>query len=484
MKHVELINQFREGLNEVSREVEISTAMSHFDINLICENLFCGLFKELYDLPALRNLNEDERKNYPGIDLADDESRTAIQVTSDKTLDKVKDTIRKVRTYKLYEKYDRILIYCLTTKQGSYSQDSIDKECGDDLKLSASDDILDYRDLATKASNAEPQRLKKAVDVLGSYLRGCDVGLAEKDFDPPVEPQETLLINLVELYIPSKLYIAEVKTDILKGKSGKKVLNQRKSVGAVSRDMGVPLPSGYEVSSGRLITFFDLEESKNPFAHLIEDGTAEYLEPSEFYGIDDGHERTFKSLLRLSLQQMLYKYHVLWQHYEGMFIFLPAYDGQNVRSESWYGKKQSSRTVFERKYKTNKPDEVFQVKHFAFSVNFLLLDSGWYISLTPDWFFSWGDNYRRSPYGDKPLSGLKRLEKNKSIRDQFRFLAAWIKDADQADLFSDTADKAPNMTFGNIVEAKGGRFLNESLWEPLESSSSEEGIQGSFIDDH
>lgn len=95
-----------------------------------------------------------------------------------------------------------------------------------------------------------------------------------------------------------------------------------------------------------------------------------------------------------------------------------------------------------------------------------------------------GDEYRRSPYSDKPLSGLKRLEKNKSIRDQFRFLAAWLKDVDQADLFSDTAVKAPNITFGNILETKGGRHLNESLWEPLESSNSEVGAQVSLIDDY
>jgi len=484
LKQVELINQFREGLNEVSREVEISSAMSNYDINLICENLFCGIFKELYDLPTLRNLNEDERRNFPGIDLADDEKRVAIQVTSDKSLDKVKDTIKKVRVHKLYHKYDRFIIYCLTTKQGSYSQDSIDKECGDDLKFSVSNDILDYKDMAAKATNAEPQRLKKVVDILGSYQRGCDVGLAAQDFDPPVDPPETLLVNLVELYLPSKLYIAEVKEDFLKGKSGKNLRNQRKAVGETSREIGKPLPSGYEVSSSKLITFFDLEDSNNPFSHIIEDGTAEYLYPSDFHEIDDSHERIFKSLLRFSLQQMLYKHHVMWKFNEGIFIFLPAHDKQNVRRESWFGNRQSSRTVFEKKFKTNKPNDVLQTKHFAFSVNFLLIDGEWYIALTPDWFFSWGSEYRRSPYADKILSGLKRLEKNRSICDQFRFLASWLKDINQTDLFSKLVENTPNMTFGNIVKIEGGRFLNEILWEPLRSPTSEEDLQGSFMDDY
>ena len=390
MKQLELINQFREGLAEVSKEVEMSSAMSLYDINVICENLFCGIFRELYGFSGLRNLNEGEKKNYPGIDLADEQNRVAIQVTSDKTLEKVKDTIKKIRAHKLYEKYDRFIVYCLINKQGSYSQDSIDKECGGLLEFRVSQDIIDYKDLATKAANAEPLALKTAVDILGSYQRGCDVGLAAQDFDPPFSPPETLLTNLVELYLPTKLYIAEIKDDILKGKSGRQFRNQRKAVGDASRALGRPLPSAYEVSSGRIITIFDIECSNNPFSHVVEDGTAEYLHPSDYHEIDESHERIFKSLLRFSLQQMLYKHRVMWQFHERLFIFLPANDKQNVRAETWFGKKQSTRTVFERKFKTNKPSEILQIKHFAFSVDFLFLDGGWYISLTPDWFFSWG----------------------------------------------------------------------------------------------
>ena len=46
--------------------------MDHFDINKICEDVFCTIFKEIYGFENLRNLNEDEGKNFPGIDLADD----------------------------------------------------------------------------------------------------------------------------------------------------------------------------------------------------------------------------------------------------------------------------------------------------------------------------------------------------------------------------------------------------------------------------
>lgn len=482
MKQSELINQFRESLAAVSREVEISTAMSHFDINLICENLFCGLFKELHNLPNLRNLNADEKKNYPGIDLADDSARVAIQVTSDKTLEKIKETIKKIVSERLYERYDRFYVYCLTQRQDSYSQASIDKECDGKLSFDAKADVLDYRHLATKAANVEPAALKKVVDILGAYQRGCDVGLAEQDFDPPVKPEETLSTNLVELYLPSNLYIADVRPEFLTGESGRAVRNQRKSVAEKFRNLGRPLPSDFEVSAGKLITFRDLENSNGPFAEVIEDGTAEPLGPDEYVKIDENHERVFKSLLRLCLQQKLYKHRVQWQFKDNVFIFLPRKDSDNTRSESWIGQKKSTRTVFEKKFKRDKPAEIFQVKHFAFSVNFLLIEGGWYMSITPDWFFSWGNDYHRSPYGDKPLSGLKRLEKNRSIFDQFRFLSAWLRDIDEEDLFSSTSKSAPSITFGKALELKGGRYLNEGLWEPLKSLDGEDVGQGSFIE--
>ncbi len=481
MKHQELINKFREDLSSVVREVEISAAMSHFDINLVCENLVCGLFRELFDLRQLRNLNGTEQKNFPGIDLADDEARVAIQVTSDKSLVKVKETLDTFMKNGLADKYDRVLIYCLKEKQSSYSQESIDKVHKSKFQFDVKRDILDFRDIASRAASAEPKTLKACVEILGSYLRGCDVGLAAEDFDPPKVPPETISTNLVELYLPVRLYIAEVKSEIISTRSGSRVQNQRTSVAAYSRKMEKPLPSGFEVSSTRLITFHNLIETNNPYSHLLEDGTAEELNPVDYYEVDVGHERVFKSLLRLSLQEKIFHHRVIWQYKENVFIFLPMSKDLDTRKVSWMGLKKSNRTVFERKYYRNDAEKIFQVKHFSFSVEFLLLDTGWYVSITPDWFFSWGDNYERSVYGDKPLSGLKKMEKNRSLYDQFRFLASWLKDIDQDDLFKLDSDNSSSISFGEILELEGGRHLNEELWAPLVSLENDDSKQSTLI---
>lgn len=477
MKHVIIIDQFREELTKVSQEVEISVAMGHFDINKICEDVFCGIFKELYGFKKLRNLNEDEKKNFPGIDLADDDARVAIQVTSDKSLEKIKDSIGKIIKHKLHEKYDRIIFYILTHKQGSYSKESISKVCEEKIAFDIGSDILDFTDLATKAASATPKALKSAVDILGAYTRGCDVGLAEQDFDPPEEPAEILAANMLELYFPQTLYIAELLPEVF---DGKKVRNQRKQVGTYVRSLERSVPSDYEVSGGRLITFHNLEDQNNPFEFLIDEGTVEPFQPSDYYSIDEDHERVFKSLLRFGLQQKLYRNRVLWKHEEGLFIFLPLDDSDNTRTESWVGQKKATRTVFERKFNRNDSKKVLSTRHFAFSLSFLTVANEWYVAITPDWFFSYGEGYRQSSFGDKLLSGLKRMEKNRSVFDQFRFLCSWLRDLDSDDLFSENADTSPQITFGQILEFGGGRFLNEDLWEPLVVMDEDDSDQGKF----
>ncbi|ANK83180.1 MAG: hypothetical protein TEF_00005 [Rhizobiales bacterium NRL2] len=467
MKHVELINQFREELAKLANEVRSSVAMGHFDINKICEDVVCGLFRELYGFEKLRNLNDDEKQNFPGIDLADDEGRIAIQVTSDKSLDKVKDTLQKVIDHGLHEKYDRVIIYNLATKQGSYGESAISGICGDHLKFDIRTDILDSRDVSTRAANAEPRKLKAALEILLAYMRGVDVGLADEDFDPPSAPEEILGTNLVELYFPSKLFIAEILPEVLKGKKGRNVKNHRKGVKDFSRENSRSIPSDFEASGGRLITFHDLDSHDCPFRYLIDEGTIEEFAPRDYFEIDQDHERIFKSLLRFTLQQKLFKQDVIWKHQEGKFIFLPRNVGQKRRSEQWTGQKTSSRMVYERKFKTANKDEVLSTRHLAFSVDFLQVAGGWYVALTPDWYFSYGNDYRRSFYGDRLLSGLKRMEKNRSVYDQFRFLASWLENIDRQDLFSEEASNLPSVSFASPLKLSGGRSLDEQLWEPL-----------------
>ncbi|MEB3214991.1 MAG: SMEK domain-containing protein [Nostocales cyanobacterium 94392] len=108
-------------------DIKAATAMQQTDINKVSENVVRSMFAEVYGYKNLKNLNYTEGSNFPGIDLADETARVAFQITSTHTLDKIKHTLTKFIEYKLYEKYDRLIIYILTEKQNSYSDKEINK---------------------------------------------------------------------------------------------------------------------------------------------------------------------------------------------------------------------------------------------------------------------------------------------------------------------------------------------------------------------
>ena len=101
MKILDLQNEFRELAAQFRNEVEAASAMGHFDTHKVAENVICGLLRELCDWPDLHNLNT-EQANFPGIDLADDNARVAIQVTATADIAKIKHTIEKFVNHSLH----------------------------------------------------------------------------------------------------------------------------------------------------------------------------------------------------------------------------------------------------------------------------------------------------------------------------------------------------------------------------------------------
>lgn len=454
-------------MSQLVTQVESSSAMGHFDIHKVSEGLVLGVMRELYGWRKLRNLNAEERVNFPGIDLADDTAGVAVQVTGTSTLEKVKGTVETFLAHGLEKRYQRLIVYVLTRKQSTYSQDAIDRVASGRISVTASDDILDVRDVCAKAASVEPRQLSAALEVARSYMRGgVGAGLSEADFDPPALPVERATLNLIEVYFPQQLYIADLRDDVARA-SGKRGRNERKLIRSTLEELKLRVPSSYEVSSRQLITFHALDDSQGPFARLIELGTVTPLRPSEFYGNNEDQERIFKSLLRFTLQQKLHKHRVRWFYEDGLFAFLPMDDKDLLREETWTGYKKASRRVFERKLNKNDPDKTFICKHFAFATDFVLNKGRWYVALTPDWYFSFGDDYRRSRFADESLKWLKRREVNRTVTDHFRFLSSWLTSLDQDDLFDLAAGAAPTLTFGEMLLFDNHPVLPDETWLPL-----------------
>lgn len=175
-------------MSQLVAQVKASNAMGHYDIHKVSEGMMLGILKELYGWKNLRDLNAEERMNFPGIDLADDERKLAVQVTATSTLDKIKSSIQTFLTHGLDERYRRVVFCVLTEKQRSYSQDSINRVSGNRISVDASNDIIDYQDLCAVAANAQPAGLVAALNVARAYMRGADaVAVAPQGLRDPFE---------------------------------------------------------------------------------------------------------------------------------------------------------------------------------------------------------------------------------------------------------------------------------------------------------
>ncbi len=97
-------------MSQLVTQVEASTAMSQFDVHKVSENLMLGVLRELYGWTGLRNLNADDKVNFPGIDLADDAAGVAVQITGSNSLDKVKETIQAFLSHDLDKRYQHLKV--------------------------------------------------------------------------------------------------------------------------------------------------------------------------------------------------------------------------------------------------------------------------------------------------------------------------------------------------------------------------------------
>lgn len=177
-----LASVWRDELNNLGLQTEInqlldyfvlqvkgSTASGYQDINKASESFLRDLFEEVFDLPNLYDLN-DEKPNFPGLDLGDDNASIAFQVTSDNSLSKIQKTLRTVIDHKLHERFKVIKVFVLTEKQRSYSQDAIDQVCGSALSFDVSRNIIDYRDILNRCSKFGPKKQERVLSILREYV--------------------------------------------------------------------------------------------------------------------------------------------------------------------------------------------------------------------------------------------------------------------------------------------------------------------------
>lgn len=171
MRYQELLNSVTSLLARLSSEVELSNENGLLDINGLCEDILVSVFREVYDLPGLINLNS-QSPNYPAIDLGDERKGIAFQVTSDGSSNKVKVTLQGFVSHKLYEQYPRLVIYILTSKKSKYTGSGWSDIIGGTFSFCDKRDILDSRDLVRDIRKLPLNRLARVGEILSDYLDG------------------------------------------------------------------------------------------------------------------------------------------------------------------------------------------------------------------------------------------------------------------------------------------------------------------------
>lgn len=466
MRRQILLNEARDLLTLFITRIRGSTALRLTDINKISERFMVELFREVFDLPGLRDLNE-EKDNFEGLDLADDGRGTAFQVTAETNLQKVKDTLQTVIEAGLHTKYPKIRIYVLTEKQASRAQKSINDITQGRLHFDIKKDVLDYRDVLRICGTLDLARLERVVSILKNHLEDRPAVAAptySSGLSSGLEPVE---LNLVPISFPDTVYLADCsgspQSQVSRLARKRRAMSPRHNVVQDIMRRGLDAPEDFEIHGNRLITFHDPTAVDSALRTYIDAGTLTPLTSKEYFSVDLDHLGVFKSLLRRALQRQLRPDYIHWQHEERLFFFAPV-KGLEKRSVVWKEGRQSERIVFQATMKTNKPDEVLTCKHLAFYVDFHNIASVWYMAIAPTWYFS-TDGYRRDPFASKRISWLKRQENDQQVHTHFRFISNHLASMQERSLF-DGPHPRTFIRIADSVRFRNHPYLPDHLWNP------------------
>ncbi len=172
------IDQIIRELAIAQTEIEYQCGLGIYDDVHYWEEIAKGLLNRCYGF-HLANLNE-EKKNFPGIDLGDRGRGIGVQVTAEKGSTKLNDTIQTMIGKKVYEEFPHLIFFILGRKQKKYT---VTQNGQTFLDFDAEKDILDFGDIMEKCQTLELEDLKQAAEFLTGEISGGEtfgVGNAEK----------------------------------------------------------------------------------------------------------------------------------------------------------------------------------------------------------------------------------------------------------------------------------------------------------------
>ncbi|AGN82599.1 SMEK domain-containing protein [Pseudomonas putida] len=181
-----LIGQIIDEFSALGEQAKLRNRLGLSDISVYSENFFRDILNIIEGF-KLTNTNED-RANEPGVDLGDESKRIAFQVTTTKSSDKVKNTLKKI-TREQVEKYDRFVVLILGEKQKTYEAvttallDRAESEISPDIKFDPDRDIIDLTDLARKVVGLDFESIKSLHRLIRDQMSKVKIELQVPDQD-------------------------------------------------------------------------------------------------------------------------------------------------------------------------------------------------------------------------------------------------------------------------------------------------------------
>lgn len=471
MNRQRLLNRILELFRIFHFEVAAHNKAGHFDINRIAEDVLISVFKDTFDCHFLRNLNK-EKQNYPGLDLGDDYARTAFQITSDPSIEKIKETLTKVVAHKHYDRYDTIYIYLLSEKQKKYNRKVLQGITNGYFEFDPNTHIIDSKDIAAKINELDYDLIQRIEQTLEVHFSNP----AKYFLRPQVaKKSEELTLNMMPISFPDEVFISKViydREEVIK-KSWERDFklsyraSERSVVRAALEQQGLKFSSAWVVRSGEIVTFHNLRDENLPLSVLVDPAAADPIPVNTYIHNDDGELdidrlNIFKELLRATFQAQLHHRGITWQHEERLFIFTDP-EHREVRKEAWSQGKKEGRIVYQKVRREDDPEKTRFHEHLAFETGFDLYDGQWYLAIKPDFFCSY-NGYNKSEYHHKKrVSFLKRNAWNEDVIEDLLYITEILRKDQDAELLKQEM-LGVRITLGDLVTLGGAEPINDAEW--------------------
>lgn len=195
MESQNLISNIIDYFSRLESSVKISNSNGLTDINSYSEDFFCKLLNCVFNL-QLVNLNT-LKLNFPSVDLGDINNKISIQVTSETTSKKIKETIKKFDEHSLSTKFDNLKFLIISSKKPSSKSKIIGPK---DISFDIKNDIICLSDLVSLIRPLGPEKIREIVEILGNELD------SQKD-----RKSEVVLANEVETIADLVVFLSNNK---------------------------------------------------------------------------------------------------------------------------------------------------------------------------------------------------------------------------------------------------------------------------------